>query len=88
MGKGATHALGQITDGASAWAEFFEGVTAAFDANESALPMIGLVLAGIVVMAINIRVSVWLARRWSRRGSERPAGEIRQRMRSRGDRAA
>ncbi len=55
--------LGQISDGSSAWAEFYAGVTRAFEANESALPVIGLVLAGLLVTGLNYRLAVWLARK-------------------------
>ena len=84
MPVAAPISLGQITDGASAWAEFFDGVTAAFEANESALPVIGIVLAVIVVMAINFRVAWWLAKRWSGRRASQGSSSTRQ---ARGGRA-
>ncbi|MEO1535100.1 MAG: hypothetical protein AAFS11_06020 [Planctomycetota bacterium] len=67
--------LAQISDGRSAWAEFYSGVTAAFEANESAVPVIGLVLLAVLVMFLNIRLAVWLARRWG--GSKRGGGAVR-----------
>ena len=67
--------VGQISDGRSAWAEFYEGVTGAFEANESALPIIGLVLLVLLVMALNVRFARWLARRWGgTRGRARGEG--------------
>jgi hypothetical protein len=65
--------LGQITDGRSAWAEFYDGVTAVFDANESSLPAIGLAVLVLVVMVLNVRLARWVVRRWwggSRRGAD------------------
>lgn len=67
-------ALGQITDGRSAWADFYRGVTGAFEANESALPVIGLVLLAVLVVFLNYRLAVWLARKWSRKGGEGRGG--------------
>lgn len=67
--------LGQITDGRSAWAEFYGGVTAAFEANESAVPVIGLVLLVIVVTLLNVRLAVWIAKRW---GSSRGGRRVRR----------
>lgn len=58
--------LAQVSDGRSAWAEFYGGVTAAFEANESALPVIGLVLLALLVMVLNYRLAVWIVRRWWR----------------------
>lgn len=68
MALWSPNTLGQIEDGAAAWSEFIDGVAAAFDSNESALPAIGIVLAVVVVMAVNVRVSWWLARRIGSRG--------------------
>ncbi|MEO1717399.1 MAG: hypothetical protein AAFR76_09840 [Planctomycetota bacterium] len=67
--------LGQITDGRSAWAEFYGGVTAAFEANESAVPVIGVVLLVLVVTLINVRLAVWLGKRW---GSPRGGRRVRR----------
>ena len=67
--------LGQITDGRSAWAEFYGGVTAAFEANEAAVPVIGVGLLVLVVTLINVRLAVWLGKRWR---SQRSAQRVRR----------
>ena len=56
--------LGQITDGRSAWAEFYDGVTAVFEGNESSLPAIGLGVLVLVVLVLNVRLARWIVRRW------------------------
>jgi len=66
------YTLAQVEDGQAAWAEFFEGVTKTFEANEAALPVLGVIVLVIVVMVANIQLARWLARRGEQTGHSQP----------------
>lgn len=68
-----------ITDGKSAWAEFFAGVTETFDANESSLPLVAAAVAVLVVLWLNVRLAKWILRRWEGQGTPRRAPSRRSR---------
>jgi hypothetical protein len=51
-----------ITDGRTAWAEFFEGVTETFDQNTASVPLILTICGVVVVILINLKLLMWMLR--------------------------
>jgi hypothetical protein len=66
------YTLSQVEDGQAAWAEFFEGVTKTFEANEAALPVLAVIVLIGVIMVANIQLARWLARRSEHSGQAQP----------------
>ena len=64
--------LGQITDGQAAWDQFISGVQQTFERNASSLPVLGAVVALVLVMWLNLRLARWIVRVWDGRGRASP----------------
>ncbi|MEO1584796.1 MAG: hypothetical protein AAFR96_09520 [Planctomycetota bacterium] len=62
--------LGQIVDGRSAWAAFYEGVTDTFESNVSSLPWFGVAVGAVVVVYLHVRSVRWALRRFGGSSSE------------------
>ncbi len=58
--------LAQITDGASAWADFVKSAGSALANNEGFAVVVGLGLLGLVVLIAHWKLAEWLEGVWER----------------------